>query len=250
LFKDCFGNITETIESNNSGLLYTKQDIEIFKDCFGDIFIINNSDFEEAEHPRDDAGKFTDKDAGTSTTPPSEKQIEIKGDELGEYKDTKELRQKAVDYYKKNLAGTYVNHNKIGKITFTLSGYKKPISFSADKRKLLLFPYLPEIIKNGVIDKEEKDNKGRADFSWVILKSKIKLGIKEEEEKKEGKKEEVVRVNIRKDDDGNLYYDHVINKNPSGSAYNVSQSQISNSIIKNDEYIVNLFIKDENGKWI
>ncbi len=226
-------------------ILYARSDgtpegiLSEFHKAFVEFKQLSNQDFKEAEHPRDNTGKFTDKG-----------NITIKGDELGEYKDTKELRQKAVDYYKKNLAGTYVNHNKIGKIIFTLSGYKKPISFSADKRKLLLFPYLPEIIKNGVIDKEEKDNKGRADFSWVILKSKIKLGIKEEEEKGEGEKEEVVRVNIRKDDDGNLYYDHVINKNPSGSAYNVSQSQISNSIIKNDEYIVNLFIKDKNGNFV
>ena len=194
-------------------------------------YIITNNDFKESEHPRDEDGKFTDGSVDASS---KSSLIEIKGNELGEYKDIKELRHKAVEYYKNNLAGKSVEHKELGKVIFTTSGYKKPISFSADERKLKLFPYLPDIIKNGVVDKEEKDDKGRTGFSWIILKSKIKLGVKEE----------VVRINIRKDDDGNLYYDHVINKNPSGSAYNVSQSQISNSIIENNEYIVNLFIEN------
>ena len=134
LFKNLFGDVIEIVKEEEPG------------DFYRVIRFLNS--FEEAEHPRDEAGRFTDKGAGSDTatgtsTPSSEKQIEIKGDELGKYKDIKELRQKAVDYYRKNLSGTYVNHNKIGKIIFTLSGYKKPISFSADKRKLLLFPYLP-----------------------------------------------------------------------------------------------------------
>lgn len=101
------------------------------------------------------------------------------------------------------LANTEVDHHKLGKILFTKNGFKKPISFSGDERKLKLFPYLPDIIKNGELLEDNSDKYGRTNvFNFYTLKSKINIDGKDE----------VVRVSVRKDNNGRLYYDHVIQK--------------------------------------
>ena len=39
-----------------------------------------------------------------------------------------------------------------------MGGYKKPVSFSADERKLKLFPVLPDIIGTAYNDSQSKGN--------------------------------------------------------------------------------------------
>ena len=203
---------------------------------------VANADFKETDHPRDNDGKFTSEGgSGGSKSNTSDKPIEVKGTELGTYTDIKELRQKAIDYYEKHLANTEVENPELGKILFSKNGFKKPISFSADERKLKLFPYLPEIIKNGKLAEDNTDKHNRSNvLNFYTLKSKINIDGKDE----------IVRISIRKDNNGKLYYDHVIQNNrgfrktPSGNKSGGPETSMSNSI--NDEnYIVNMFFEEE-----
>ena len=191
-----------------------------------------NSGFNEPDHPRHADGKFAPKGQGESG-----KTIAVRGNELAGFATTGDaLRTAAIDYYKKNLAGTTVKHHELGEIAFSQGGYKKPVSFSADERKLRLFPSLPEIIKTGKVIKTEKDRYNRPQVAeWVVLESTISYKGKDT----------IVRVNLRKDSNGRLYYDHVISKTLGGTAYNDSQSKGVNNSIKQDEWIVNLFLDDE-----
>ena len=191
--------------------------------------------WDENKHPRDKDGKF-----GNGSGQSSVKIISIKGNELGEFTTKEELRDKAREYYEKHLANTEVDHPKLGKILFTKNGFKKPISFSGDERKLKLFPYLPDIIKNGELLEDNSDKYGRTNvFNFYTLKSKINIDGKDE----------VVRVSVRKDNNGRLYYDHVIQKDigfrktPSG--YKSGGPKTSDNSVPQEDYIVNIFFEDE-----
>lgn len=193
---------------------------------------INNDAGFEQKHPRDNDGKF----AHTGT-------ITVRGNELAGFGVSgAELRMAAVDYYKKHLAGTTVKHPELGEIIFSQSGYKKPVSFSADERKLRLFPFLPEMIKQGKLIESEKDRDGRRNISkFYVLRSHVKLNGKEVR----------IRVNVREDNQGNLYYDHVIAKEKSleqrsGPATNPAEiSKGVNNSIEPEKWIVNLFIDNQ-----
>lgn len=197
-----------------------------------------NAKKDASGHMHDDAtGQFTSGgDSGFNK--PGDKgssgKISVRGNELAGFGTTGDaLRTAAVDYYKKNLAGTTVKHHELGDVLFSQSGYKKPVSFSADERKLRLFPFLPEIIKTGKVVQTEKDRYNRPQVDgWVVLESKITYKGEDTS----------VRVNLRKDSNGRLYYDHVISKTLGGTAYNDSQSKGVNNSIGQDEQIVNLFI--------
>jgi len=201
-----------------------------------DQFQADNDAAFESKHKRDNDGKFA-KLGETSV-----EKIEIQGNELGSKSmSSEELRQRAISYYKNHLAGTSVEHPKLGKILFSNSGFKKPISFSADTRKLKLFPFLPEIIKNGEIIEEENDRRGRSNIDYFYtLKSKVILDGKEE----------FVRISVRKDNSGKLYYDHVIEKalksTPTGNKSGGLKS--FNSIVSNSEYIVNIFFEENDAE--
>lgn len=82
----------------------------------------------------------------------------ITGDEMGHYTDLKDLRTKALDYYKKNLQGTKVRNSVLGEIrigkgltendiALTGSGRRKMSTTSAKPEKLLVVRYLREIIE-------------------------------------------------------------------------------------------------------
>lgn len=188
--------------------------------------------WDESRHPRDKDGKFSSDDNKGYSIDIDENKIASKSLPI------QELRKKAKEYYYKYLAGTSVKRSDLGEIYFSHKGYKKPISFSADERKLRLFPYLPEIIEKGELVSEEQERYGRTNVSaFYVIKSKIIiLG-----------KEETVRVTIRKDNMGKLYYDHVINKafgktpseNKSGGS-----SGLNNSLAK-CVYTVNLFFEPQ-----
>lgn len=98
------------------------------------------------------------KDATTSAKP-----VTITGNELGEYKDIKELRQKAVDYYKANLQGKTVKHPELGDVLFSGKGLKKFINAGADENKIKLIASVAGIIENGKYEGEEKPTHPRKD---------------------------------------------------------------------------------------
>ena len=74
---------------------------------------------------------------------------------LGEYKDIRKLRAKAVQYYAKNLQGTFVENTTLkqmdadgnGTVFFTGAGKHEMKGTSAKENKLLLVPELPELIQ-------------------------------------------------------------------------------------------------------
>lgn len=188
-----------------------------------------DNEWSESKHPRDNDGKFAEK--GTIT---------IRGNELGGFNMTSaELRNAAVDYYKKHLAGTTVKHPELGDVIFSRGGYKKPIAFSADTRKLKLFPFLPEIIKRGELIETEKDRDNRNNVkAFYVLGADVKISGKQEK----------IRITIRRDDKGNLYYDHVVAKRTldSSPAYNVGRDvQGLNNSIADSNLVVNIFFAGE-----
>ena len=140
--------------------------------------------WKEELHPRDKQGKFT---------------ISISGDELGSYKDIKELRKKAIEYYKEHLQGKDAHRSDIGKIRFSGKGIGHTISFSAKKEKLLLLPYLRKIIETGKLGKEEVINHPRKDriVAFVTITKEVMI---------QGELSNV-EVLLGRDKEGHLYYD-------------------------------------------
>lgn len=195
-----------------------------------DVFAMSNADWKESDHPRAPDGKFGAKDTGA---------IAVRGNELGGFNMTPgELRSAAVDYYKKNLAGTTVRHPELGDVQFSMGGYKKPISFSADARKLKLFPFLPDIIKRGTIIEKQDDKRDRQNVNaFYTIKCPVQIDDKPEN----------VRLTVRSDSNGRLYYDHVIIK-PLANSDRLNKSGLAkgvdNSITESD-LVVNLFFDGE-----
>lgn len=162
-------------------------------------------EWNEEDHPRDDDGKF-----GKGGGKAKEGKLVLTGTELGG-KDLEPsvLRNKAKEYYKNNLAGTKVKNPELGEIEFSSGGFRKPVSLSADIRKLQLFPALKEIIAKGKLIKSEDDRYKRANVDkFYTLLSPVTLNGENIK----------VRVSIRKDSTGKLYYDHVVAKGSSDHA--------------------------------
>ena len=155
-----------------------------------------NNVFKEQDHPRDEGGRFTDGNKGSS----SSKTLEIKGTELGTYTDIKELRQKAIEYYKENFQGKPVYREGIGNINFSNKGIKETISHSGNNEdKLKCIVAIKDIILNGKIGKEEKPNHPRKDeiVSFIPINKLINLNGKNKE----------IEVLVAKDISGKYYYD-------------------------------------------
>jgi hypothetical protein len=127
------------------------------------------------------------------------KSISITGNELGSYADAKELRQKAVSYYKDNLQGKPARRDDIGEIRFSRKGLEETRYFSADTDKLLMVPALRDIIETGTLGKEETLNHPRKDgiVAFIPIKKTIDF---------QGKPKDVEAL-VGKDGRGNLYYD-------------------------------------------
>lgn len=138
----------------------------------------------------------------------SGKEISLTGKELGDYKDVKELRQKAVDYYKANLQGKTAHRDDVGEIRFSRKGRGETFSFSANPDKLLLVPALRDIIEKGELGKEEALNHPRKDGIVAFVPVTKTVNLK-------GRPQEV-EVLLGKDENGNLYYDMFLEqrKNP------------------------------------
>ena len=96
----------------------------------------------------------------------------IKGNEFGEYADIKELRKKAIEYYKKELQGHSAYNELLGNIKFeenepdgevqiTGSGRKKMSSSTANPLKLLSIKSLKELISGANIITAAEAKEGR-----------------------------------------------------------------------------------------
>ena len=109
----------------------------------------------------------------------------IKGNEFGEYADIKELRKKALDYYKRELQGHSVYNELLGNIKFeekepdgevqiTGSGRKKMSSSTANPLKLLSIKSLKELISgaNIITAAEAKDGRHKG-WKFYYLHSNV-----------------------------------------------------------------------------
>ena len=93
--------------------------------------------------------------------------VVVTGKEFGEYRDIKELRKKALQYYKEYLQGTSVENALLGKIDiddiglaeFTGSGKRELKNSSAKEEKLLLVKHLPALIHNATDISGKKSSK-------------------------------------------------------------------------------------------
>lgn len=126
-------------------------------------------------------------------------EVSITGEELGAWKDVKELRQKAVDYYKANLQGKPAHRDDVGEIRFSRKGRDEMEAYSADPDKLLMVPALRTIIETGELGTEEKCKHPRKDGIVAFVPVTKKVNFKGEERE--------VEVLLGKDQRGNLYYD-------------------------------------------
>ena len=137
---------------------------------------------------------------GASSAP-----IEITGNELGDYKDIKELRQKAVDYYKNNLQGKTVKHPELGEVLFSRKGRNKYEAFSGNPGKLKMVVALSDIVSKGKYLGPENLHKKRNDgaIRFHRLQKNVKVG--QEDQKS-------VQVIIWEDKNGNKFYDLELEK--------------------------------------
>ena len=93
--------------------------------------------------------------------------VVVTGNEFGSYKDLKELRKKALQYYKEYLQGTSVenallgeiNIDDVGLVEFTGSGKRELKNSSAKEEKLLLVKHLPELIRDATEISGKKSSK-------------------------------------------------------------------------------------------
>nr|DAG78231.1 MAG TPA: Large polyvalent protein-associated domain 3 [Caudoviricetes sp.] len=162
--------------------------------------------FEGSKHPRDKSGRFG-KGRGESSGErgvSSGTEISLTGNELGSYRDVKELRQKAVDYYKEHLQGKPAHRDDIGEIRFTRKGMEKSRSFSGNPDKLLMFPAIRDIIETGKLGREEAIDHSRNDDIVAFIPISSTVNFK-------GKPREVELL-LGKDRNGNLYYDLFLEK--------------------------------------
>ncbi len=128
-----------------------------------------------------------------------EQEVTVTGEELGTWRDVKELRRKAVNYYKTHLQGKPAHRDDIGDIRFSKKGRDEMEAFSANTDKLLIVPALRNIIETGKLGAVEKLNHPRRDEIVAFVPVTKKINFKGESKE--------VEVLLAKDRHGNLYYD-------------------------------------------
>ena len=135
------------------------------------------------------------------------KPVEIVNEPFGPYKDIKDLREKAKNYYKDQIQFTHANNPKLGKVFFTNKGLDKFISSSANENKLKMMFALRDIINTGKYEGTEPPKKERTD--GVVKFHRISKTVKI------GKETFKTSTLIAEDAQGNKFY----NLNPNADEY-------------------------------
>lgn len=182
--------------------------------------------------------------------------VEISGDELGEYADIKDLRAKAVKYFKKILMNSEpVYRQEIGTIRFSNKGLHEFKHYSGKIDKLKAVVALREVLEKGEYRGFEKNHKERRDSIVGFHKfvSELKIGSKLYESE----------ILVGEDENGNLFYDlfldydhsEAINKKLRESTDDQSQSPRSevekstyNQNITDNEVDFNIKLRDINSE--
>ncbi|CAK7067939.1 MAG: hypothetical protein DELT_01734 [Desulfovibrio sp.] len=147
----------------------------------------------EAFPPPDEAGK-------KAALKEREPVVTLTGDEFSPYKGT--TKEKATAWYVEHLAGKKGKHPTFGEYKFT-TDVGKPLSNSADERKLKLFPKLREIIDSSEevasIASAKAKHQGK-NINYHYMRTTVKLG------------DELLDVGLtmRQAPNGKFYYDHLL----------------------------------------
>jgi len=138
----------------------------------------------------------------------NDKQIIITEEEIkqyfGNYKDIKELREKAINYFAKNIQGKIFDIGNFKSIRISQTSKNKYKSFSPYEEKLLIVPKLLEVLQTSkykstsMLYKSRKDNIFR--FHYFTNEVTVK-NIKYK-----------VYITIGEDNRGHLFYDLDKNK--------------------------------------
>lgn len=162
--------------------------------CRCTVVAVLNEDLGKAynpNQPRDKNGRWT---SGNVFSP-----IAIIGNELGEWKTTEELRNKARAYAKENLAGHSFTNNDTGyEISVSMSGIRHTTN-GAQEPLLKTIPALPEIIKVAKFSHEEPDKHKDPNIK-KIEKYTAPIEI-------DGQSHTVI-LTVKHHADGIRYYDH------------------------------------------
>lgn len=204
--RDLVGNHVALVQNGRMGHDVRVMDSKDAIYACDSFDIVKDADFKESEHPRNKDGKFGSKNSSTKVSN-STSSLEITGEELGQYKDIKALREKAINYYKTNLQGKTVHHPTLGEVLFSRKGIKKFNNSSADENKIKMMPALEKIIKTGKYEGKEKPIHQRND--GIVLFHRVSQNVNM------GGKSFKVSVLVGEDAAGNKFY----NLNPYADDY-------------------------------
>jgi tetrahydromethanopterin S-methyltransferase subunit F len=169
----------------------------------------------------------------------------VKGDELINYaivavaypqvSDIKAYRHEAVKFYKEHLQGKKVRHEHLGEILFSRRGLDETLH-NSNAEKLTLVPHLEAIITTGKSEGWKELSHPRNDglVQFALISNMVNMGgqIKH------------VGVFVAKDRNGNIYYDLVIKKPNGLTQFKEGTRSVSDAIIPEGEYEVNIFIEE------
>ncbi|GHU27499.1 hypothetical protein FACS1894152_4210 [Bacilli bacterium] len=188
------------------------------------------NNFKEGEHPRDGMGRFS---YGENSEP-----IVVRGDELGGYKDSKDLARKATNYYRENIQGKSVMRDDIGKVVFARVGIDETVHTARGNSDILkAIPYIMDIVKHGENRGEVELKHPRTDGTTKIISLSSKITM--------DSKLRTVRVLLLKRPDNKYYYTMYMDLDKKKSdiygnmiVNNQAYSRVSNSsIIQNSSEV-------------
>jgi hypothetical protein len=200
---------------------YKEDDIWLFGE-FPDEFFDETDDIFEDENegnPNHDkkTGQFSSKNGGSGSEgqetgkkkASKDRPIQLKGDELGKYKDIGELRKKAIDYYRNHLQGEKVKNDELeGEVMFSKKGIDKFEYTARSENKLKMIVALKDIIENGNYMGAEELYKERNDGVIRFHRINHFVELKNDKEEKSDSDYDVFEVSalIGEDKDGNKFY--------------------------------------------
>lgn len=164
--------------------------------CFGMTY----DEWKEEEHKRDKNGRFSSTSKTFAGGIQSRQTIpKINGDELGHYKDIKELRLNARLYAMAHLAGKQFTNESTGNhISVAMGGIKHTIAGAQDKL-IKTIPAIPDLIKTANLIEIKNDKRGDSNIIAIeIYQSKLRVD----------KEECDIIITVKHYLDGRRYYDH------------------------------------------
>lgn len=164
----------------------------------------------ESAHRRAANGQFGEgSGSGGSVSSVAGGAVKLKGDELGDYADMKELRLKAMAHAARFIGKSFKNKSTGNEIVVPKSGVKHTIQGSGDVL-IRTIPSIPQLLENGVRDKDlQHDKHGNPNVASVeIYRTPISI---------DGKTYTAICTVKVDQDDGRRYYDHgIITPNADG----------------------------------